>query len=207
MDVTIGYAHFLTAPAGLYLGQTAMSGSQIVILALAVGALTIVMISTYRRTRARRFQPDISVRERYAELQKKSAATRDLEQIILELDQLARQIHGRIDTRFAKLEAVIRDADERIDKLDRLVRAAQGQATFDVTLEAEDSPKPSPSVNEETDSRRAAIYRLADGGLSVAQIGQEVGKTAGEVELILALRRTRAEADQLTTPVAQSRQD
>jgi hypothetical protein len=62
-------------------------------------------------------------------------------------------------------------------------------------------------ANEETDDRHAAIYRLADGGLSPAQIGQEVGKTTGEVELILALRRAKREADKSTDVIAGARQD
>ena len=204
MDVTMGYEHFLSAPAGAHLGQTAMSGSQIFLLALAVGALTILMISTYRRTRARRSQPRTSVRERYTELQAKAAATRDVEQIMLELDQLARQIHGRIDTRFAKLESVIRDADARIEKLNRMVRSAQGDSTIDITLEAEDPRQPVTPAKEETDNRRAAIYRLADSGLSFTEIGQKVEKTAGEVELILALRRARNEPSKPSGILAES---
>ena len=195
MNVTAAYAHLLTTPGGGCLGQTAMSGSQIILLALAVGGLTILMISTYRRTRERRLQPRTSARDRYTQLQNKAATTRDVERVMLELDQLARQIHGRIDTRFAKLEAVIRDADERIDHLSRLIRADRGDAAIDVTLESEDPHMPFPSANEETDDRHGAVYRLSDGGLSAAQIGRELGKTAGEVELILALRRARCEVD------------
>ena len=202
MSVTVAYSHLSAPPGGACLGQTTMSGSQIILLALAVGGLTILMISTYRRTRERRRQPRIPARQRYAQLQTKAAATRDVEQVMLELDQLARQIHGRIDTRVAKLEAIIRDADERIDQLGRLVRAARGDATIDVTLDSEDPHMPSPSANEETDDRHGAVYRLADGGLSAAQIGQEVGKTTGEVELILALRRARSKADKSAEVIA-----
>ena len=183
-----------------------MSNTQIIMLALAVGGLTVLMISTYRRTRERRFQPRLSARERYAEREKEAKATRDVEQVMLELDQLARQIHGRIDTRYAKLEAVIRDADERIDKLSRLVRGAKGDTTIDVTLDAEDPREPATSPNGDAESRHAAVYKLADGGLSAAEIGQEVGKTTGEIELILALRKARTEAAQSAAFAAASGQ-
>ena len=161
-------------------GIGGVSGTQLAMLGLAVIALTVVVRSTLRRVTRVRSQPRPSARARYS--------------VMIELDQLARQIHGRIDTRFAKLEAVIRDADERIDRLSRLVRETDGSPACDVTLDRQDPhapPEPDPGVSDE---RYAAVYRLADGGLSATEIASEVGKTAGEVELILALRKVRDRA-------------
>ena len=95
-------------------GVLAMSTSQIVMLALAVAGLTILMLSTHRKVRDRHQQPRSTARQRYAELERGTKAKRDIEAVMLELDQLSRQVHGRLDTKYAKLEAVIRDADRRI---------------------------------------------------------------------------------------------
>ncbi|MCH7883883.1 MAG: DUF2802 domain-containing protein, partial [Planctomycetes bacterium] len=100
-----------------------------------------------------------------------------------------------MDTRFAKLEMVIRDADERIENLSRLVRAAQGSPTLDVTLEEAVPDPPPPEEKEIDDERYAPIYRLADSGLAAAEIAREVDRTTGEIELILSLRRTRRQAN------------
>ena len=179
MDIATYFTDFSTSCFATAAGGAGFSAGQIALLVLGILGLTIVLKSTYRRVNKSRRQPRSTARQLYADLQKKSEVKRDVEDVMLELDQLARQIHGRIDTKFAKLEAVIRDADERIDKLSRLTRAAKG----------------SPAVTDVKDGPHAAIYRFADGGLSAPDIAQRVGKTAGEVELILALRKTKREAD------------
>ena len=155
--------------------------TQMVMLVLAIGGLTLVMLSTRRRIRESQRSSRTSSRR-----EQEARATRDIEQVMLELDQLSRQVHGRLDTKLAKLEAVIRDADQRIDRLSRLNRADSGPA-LEITLDQEDPRCPS---SVEPDNRHVAIYRLADAGKSAAQIAQDVGQHVGEIELILALRRT-----------------
>ncbi len=175
-----------------------MSSTQIVLLALVVAVMTMVMLSTRRRIIQSRGSSRPDVRQRYAELQQKSRGARDLETVMAEFDQLARQVHGRLDTRFAKLEMVIRDADERIDKLSRLIRAADGSPTLDLTLGEEASGESLSDNTKPDQERHAPIFRLSDSGLSAAQIAREVGRTTGEIELILALQRTKKQADPLT---------
>ncbi|MGB2986094.1 MAG: hypothetical protein WBE26_09445 [Phycisphaerae bacterium] len=178
------------------IGTSAVDTTQIVMLLLAVIGLTIVMLSTRRRIRKSQHRPRTSVRELAAESQAQRKTTRDVEEVMLELDQLSRQIHGRIDTKLARLEAIIHDADQRIDKLSRLTRAVEGQPTLEITLGEEDPLKPSSNTPKADDGPHATIYRLADRGLSPNQIAREVGKLNGEIELILALRKTKQEASQ-----------
>jgi len=108
----------------------------------------------------------------------KEKLRRDLETLIGELQDLSRKIGAEIDTRYAKLEASIRDADRRIAVLSRLTRETGGQADGP----AQESPG--------NDSRYAAVYELADAGFSCVEIAKDLGKTPGEIELILNLRRT-----------------
>jgi hypothetical protein len=107
----------------------------------------------------------------------------NLEKLLVNLQELARQINGHIDTRFCKLEVLIKQADERIRRLEEL---GGGKKASDEPV-AQDEPvqKPEP-VNPEHE----VIYKLADTGKGAVEIAQAVNKPPGEVELILSLRRT-----------------
>lgn len=180
----------LAAVHPLIVAQTGrVDAVQMVMLVLAVGALAIVMLSTRRRIRESQRLSPTAARRRYAELQEEVKASRGLEQVMLELDQLSRQIHGRIDTKLARLEAVIRDADQRIDTLSRLIRTMQGESAQEFTLDRESPDEARSARSDIVDDRHAPIYELAEGGKSPVEIARRVGKTTGEVELILALKR------------------
>ena len=97
----------------------------------------------------------------------------DVESLIVELDELARKINAQIDTRFAKLEAVIRDADRRIATLERLANQAA---------------RPRSVPTSANDAQHAVVYELADAGKTPIEIARQLGRTPGEVELILNLR-------------------
>jgi len=179
-----------------------MDTTQLLMIGMAVLGFLLIMQATRRNWRKSQGRGERPARERYDELQRSASASRDLEQVMLELDQLARQVHGKLDTRFAKLEAVIRDADERIDRLSRLVREARGRQSLDVIIDDEAlveaagtvlEAKSTLSVQETFTPRgqqqREVIYKLSDEGLDPIAIAQQVSRTTGEVELILSLRK------------------
>lgn len=168
-----------------------MSSSQIVILTLIVMTTALLLLSTRRRVAKSRRNADVPFTKRYSQLQDQRAATRDVSAIMIELDHLARQIHGQIDTRFAKLEAVIRDADKRIATLSQLAQNAQSPPALDVTLDSESPQLTATTSDQEAVDKHGAIYRLADSGRSAMEIANEIESTPGEIELILALRKTR----------------
>jgi hypothetical protein len=203
MDVARQVSEIITSPGILGAGDSGFGPLQMLMLAGGVLGLGIVMRSTYRRVSESRRQPRDTAREMYRDLSDRSEARRDVEQVMLELDALARQIHGRIDTRIAKLESIIKDADERIDKLSRLGRKAEGRSTVDVTVGGDAHyeaavPARSPAVPQgagaDCNDRQTAIYGLADAGMTASQISEKLGHPVGEVELIIALRKTRLEA-------------
>lgn len=107
----------------------------------------------------------------------KAQLKNDLEALLVELQGLSRKISAEIDTRFAKLEAAMRDADRRIVTLNRLSRE---QAERSGELPAESLAQ---------DVRHSVVYELADAGHSSVEIAKDLGKTPGEVELILNLRK------------------
>lgn len=170
---------------------------QIIMLVLAVVGLTIVMLSTRRRIVRSQKNPSRTVQDRHAGLSKQIGVRRDMETVMAELDKLSRQIHGRIDTKLARLEKLIRDADQRIARLSQLsaTSSASHGSTVEITLDREDPhqpafAKPRPAAKD----RQQAVYHLADTGLSPVEIAQRIGETPGVIELMLALRRTRSGA-------------
>ena len=99
----------------------------------------------------------------------------NLEKLLLDLQELSRQINGHIDTRFCKLEVLLKDADEKIRRLESLT---SGAAT-------------ARGAEQETDPLKQMIYKLSDAGKSSVEIAREINKNTGEVELILSLRRSK----------------
>lgn len=154
------------------------SGRTLVPLLFAIIAVVFLLSSVRRRLRQRQQEPDRESAQREPpHANPKQRLRRDLENLIVELQELSREISAQIDTRFAKLEAAMRDADRRIAVLNRLARQLAEH-------KGERPPEP-----EDHDARHAVVYELADAGLSPVEIAKDLGKTPGEVELILKLRR------------------
>ncbi len=163
-------------------------------LLLGVVLLVIIMMRlTARKQRQSGSTPQSHARDHVAKLKEEHAAKGDMRELMVELQDLSRDINAQIDTRFAKLEVSIRAADERIDLLERLSRAAEGRPTIDTVVSGDDELPPllpeQPHV-ERSEPPHARIYDLADGGRNSIQIAQETGKTPGEIELILSLRES-----------------
>lgn len=152
-----------------------LSSDGLVPLALAMIAVFFLM-SSLRRKQRNRVERPAGPSARPAVHEPNARLQNDLNDLLVELQELSRKISAEIDTRFAKLEAAIRDADRRIAVLHRLTRAA-GQ------------PPSTPGPTEASDSRHAIVHELADTGFTPVEIARELGKTPGEVELILNLRK------------------
>ncbi len=90
----------------------------------AIVIITLLLMQSSRR-RATGGTPKQYRREIDSATNKSTAIKRDMERLLVELSELARQINGQIDTRFAKLEQSIADADKRIQILRVLLAAAK----------------------------------------------------------------------------------
>lgn len=155
-----------------------LSGSLVPLLLAAI-ALTLLMSSLRRRQQARAARPTPPAQRPPppASDPREQEIRRDLDDLVVELQELSRRISAEIDTRFAKLEAAIRDADRRIAVLNRLCRTLAEQ-------EGREAP-----AGTDVDTRHTVIYELADAGFTAVEIARDLGKTPGEVELILNLRK------------------
>jgi len=126
----------------------------------------------------------------FSSLSQQRSVERQMQSLLVELSDMTRQMNAQIDTRAAKLQELIRQADERIGTLKQL----QGHAPDEPP--APQAPIPVQSISEpvsdptmmETDPRHAEIYSLADEGRNAREIAARLNRPSGEVELILALR-------------------
>ncbi|MBN1488276.1 MAG: hypothetical protein JXA69_00035 [Phycisphaerae bacterium] len=157
------------------------------------GALALLIFLTWRmrsRTRGKMGPPDQTARQRLDELAAQRGVKGDMEELLAELQDLSRKINAQIDTKFAKLEAVIADADRRIEVLERLSGSSGEQPRLDITVgdDIAGGPPPSPAAGPRAMAATARVYELADSGMTPVQIAQALGRTPGEIELILGLR-------------------
>lgn len=182
-----------------FLAALQISPRQIAVLAVIVVVTVFMLLSTRRKIREAQNTPRAYARDQYRRLKEEKLAIGGAQEVMVEMEQLARHIHGQVDTRFAKLEALLRDADRKIAELKRLSVTGDAARGLDVTV---DGPTDEPS-GEPPDVKTApaaevlhsAVHRLADAGLSPSEIAAEEGRKIGEVELILALRKTRRSVD------------
>jgi hypothetical protein len=157
-------------------------------IALAIGVLGLAYI-VLRPKFGRRRDPLENPGPRMSLAQQRSLE-RDMSTLVVELSEMARQITAQLDTRAAKLEALIAEADQRIEQLKRHSAAGTREVEPPVSRPADppaSSPDPAPA-EETVDPRHAAVYALADEGLSASAIAQRLRRPSGEIELILALR-------------------
>ena len=181
------------------------------LMAIVVAGLTIYMIATRKRIHRSLSQPRATSRDRFADRQRQVRLSRDVEEVMGELDELAQQVNGKLDIRFAKLETVIRDADARIAQLTHLTRTTTDRARLDVTVDDEVSEAPvsnsAPAPDDPASSEpplHGDVYALADRGIAPVDIALQTNRTTGEIDLILALRRAKAQADATPAPSAPS---
>jgi hypothetical protein len=115
---------------------------------------------------------------------------REMSNLLVELSQMARQVTAQLDTRSAKLELLMQQADQKIDELKRLSEAARPAAPSSGAGEPAAGAHPVGTARSAPapDPRHAEVYALADAGRSPQEIAQQLDRPRGEVELILALR-------------------
>jgi hypothetical protein len=187
MEVTAGLG-FRTLPRLLAgTGAAGLSHSQMALIAIVVAVSVMMIISARRRRLQDANSPRAYAREQITRLREEAEIKDNLEAVIVQVQDVTRQLNAQLDTKFCRLEQVIRDADARIAELDRLVRMTEGRPACDVTVDDRNrTPAPAEAVGK---SAYARVYALADAGYSPVDIAAQTGQGTGEIELILALRR------------------
>jgi hypothetical protein len=156
--------------------------------AIVLGILTILYATM--RPWFRKKDP-LEKPHRFGSLAQQRSVEREMQNVLVELSEMARQITAQIDTRSARLEALIRQADERIAAMNAQA-AAKGLPSAAKSPQSQSEEKSLPPESAESpaiDPRHAEVYALADRGRSSKDIAQQLNRPSGEIELILALRR------------------
>jgi hypothetical protein len=137
-------------------------------------------------------------------LSQQRSVERDVQALMHELLEMSRKVVQQIETRTAGLQELMKQADERIERLAEMERRAAANASRE-----EASPPPAtvppvasasaprhaePEISIEIDPRHEQVYLLEDEGLNAMQISNRLNIPEGEVELILALRPRRRAA-------------
>lgn len=169
--------------------------------AAGVLLITVCMMSLLRRKMKSRVgvDPHLHARERLDNARADREARRSIEDTVVEAEELTRRLVAHLDTKSARLEELIRQADDRIA---RLTASAAPDASRDHDAAARPAAEPRPNARRsapqpasrtQRQSRLADpvsvdVYRLADEGLPPIEIAQRLSEGVGKVELILALR-------------------
>ncbi|HEX3357589.1 MAG TPA: hypothetical protein VHS31_11520, partial [Tepidisphaeraceae bacterium] len=122
----------------------------------------------------------------FSSLAQQRTVERQMQNLLVDLSEMARQMNAQIDTRAAKLEQLIKEADQRIALLGKQSGSSNGSH-----IEPPAMPAPAASAPEipmPVDPRHAEVYSLADLGQDAKEIAARLNRPSGEVELILALR-------------------
>lgn len=176
-----------------------------VLLAFGVAILCWVLLRLQwrRQRRAPEESPVFEMRETIQDRQAEG-------QRAAEVAEIVRDLAARLETRAARLEALLDQADERIERLE--IRLAAGNAAEQMASPTSPEPSaPPPSTNGRVDAwdgaaadalpERASeppasdplhqeVYELADRGQTPLDIARRLDQQVGTIELILALRRS-----------------
>jgi hypothetical protein len=136
----------------------------------------------------------------FASISQQRGVERQMQNLLVELSEMSRQITAQLDTRAQKLELLIKDADDRLAQLRAATSNNTGGTAQPFSVPSSQSlsspPQPEsvttsfshPPMGDESDPRHADVYSLADQGRDAYEIAAQLGRPRGEVELILALR-------------------
>jgi hypothetical protein len=189
----------MTAPANLFipypLGQSAQSslpGDPTIWIVLGVASMAMAWVTLRPMLRGKKKDP-LDRPPQFASLAQQRAVERQMESLLVELEKMARAMNAQLDTRAAKLEQLIHEADAMRAELSKAVAAAKATVANGLVVPSANGAhrpdaEPNVEVPDEVDPRYARIYDLADTGKSAADIAVTLERPKGEVELILALR-------------------
>ena len=115
-----------------------------------------------------------------------SSARQSIEAITVEAEELVRRMAAHLDNKSAKIELLIKQADERLEQLQKAVNRSSKTGSA-IAYDGADRS----DTNVQThpiDPTSQNVYQLSDDGLAPIQIAQKLSEGVGKVELILALR-------------------
>src|SRR3954454_11341814 len=100
-------------------------------IAISVGIMLVVYITFVRPLRKKKDKDPLERSSGFSTLAQQRAVERDMSNLLVELSEMARQMTAQLDTRAAKLELLLKEADERIATLRASDHGQAGSAVPD----------------------------------------------------------------------------
>jgi hypothetical protein len=173
-------------------------------IAILLGAFVLLYLSVLRPMLRKRKDPLEQTPGRSG-LAQQRAVERDMQGLLVEYEKMIRSMTAGVDTRAARLEQLIREADDKLTAVRAAIAelqalpAAGGLRTSGSAPAAPSTPPAfgplftasattAAGATPSGDPRLTEIYALADQGLSVRDVARRVGIPHGEVEVMLNVR-------------------
>jgi len=116
---------------------------------------------------------------------------RSMEELLVQLQEVSREMNATLDTKMIALNELIREAESKIEELKEMLERERGaKATRDE--QREEATGSRTATSGESGRRREleeTVLRLAGEGKTELEIAQHTGIPPGEIDLVLALRR------------------
>jgi len=156
---------------------------------LLIGGLLLIVASLLFSIRGRRRKTEShpTVDEEIERRRQARGLRGDLEQIMVEIEQLAKRMSAQLDAKAMHVEMLLRETDQKIEQLKRL-QSDRGHSDTPADTAAVGSATGDEPASDEQDGIARSVYALADTGLDASQIARKLEEHVGKVELILALR-------------------
>lgn len=168
---------------------------------LLLGGLLLIVMYFMSRIAKRKRTGGVSILSSHEQLERLKQARGmrgDLEQLMVEIEQMAKRMSAHLDAKSMYLQRLLDMADQRIETLRALekrdappaVRPSRDDAPADARTSAPSASTSSPSHENELpdDPLARQVYALADQGQDSHAIARKLEEHVGKIELILALR-------------------
>lgn len=163
---------------------------QLALILAAIGFLG--LFARWRKAR----QPPPVVLEELRERDKHPNRYRDnADRALVELVEMGREINAQVDNKIRFLNRLVKDADDRIARLENLLKEAEaaprggpppGLAVAPGADQDSPPPAPAPSTSRRFRSElQARVVQLAEGGKSTSEIAKATGLSILEIQLAL----------------------
>lgn len=139
---------------------------------MGVGAVALAYVFARMIRKGRPARPgEVDPAERIAAVRDRAASERrsSIDSVMADATELTQRLASQLETKAARLEQLIAEADAKI-----------------AALEARGGPT---AGAEPEDPRHAEVMAMSGRGMSAVEIARATGMPTGQVELILALRR------------------
>jgi len=157
---------------------------------LLAGVTLITMALMMRLAKRRRAMQTerVTGRERTESLRQQRGMRGDLEDLMVEIEQLAKRLGTQLDAKAMRLEKLLDEADCKMAALQSMRNESPPESRENASGDERPAVIEEPS-DAEHDRLTRHVYQLADRGLPAMTIARELNEHVGKIELILALRK------------------